>query len=386
MEDKVVLTPTFKMVTFGLMAVGIIVLIVGLITQPERTWANYLLNSYYFLAISIGASFFYAIQYITQSGWATGFKRVSEAMFAFLPWAAIFFLFIYFGMHSLYSWTHSDIIAREPLIRNKVPYLNIPFFYIRLVVYFVLWIVITRYLRKLSIREDASGGMDYFNSSEFYSKIFIFILAITFSLAVVDWIKSIDAQWFSTLFAFKNFISAFQHGVAVLVIILFIMNIRGHFGFMNKSHIHDFNRYLFILSVFYGYFWFSQFMLIWFANIPEETIYYYDRLKPGWRLFWAADIIVNWLIPFIVLLPPILSRRKYLVLSIAMLMAIGYWIDLFVEIMPGVTGVPKIGYIEIGTFMGFAGLFALITGIAMSKAALIPRNHPYLEESLHHHF
>ena len=184
MEDRVVLTPTFKMVTFGLMAVGIIVLIVGLITQPERTWANYLLNSYYFLAIAIGASFFYAIQYITQSGWATGFKRVSEAMFAFLPWAAIFFLFIYFGMHALYSWTHPDIVAQDPLIQNKIPYLNIPFFYIRLVVYFVLWIVITRYLRKLSIQEDISGGMDYFNSSEFYSKIFIFILAITFSTSL----------------------------------------------------------------------------------------------------------------------------------------------------------------------------------------------------------
>jgi hypothetical protein len=386
MEEKVVLTPTFKTVTYGLICLGLITLGIGFFTQPERTWANYLLNSYYFLAIAIGAAFFYAIQYITQSGWSAGFKRIPEAMFAYLPYAAIFFLLIYFGMHALYQWTHPDIVVNDELLQHKTPYLNIPFFYIRLIIYFTLWIIITRLLRKLSLQEDTSGGLDFFHRSEYYSKVFIFILAVTFSLAVIDWIKSIEAQWFSTIFAFKNFISAFQHGVAAIVVVLFIMNIRGHYGFMNKSHIHDFNRYLFILSVFYGYFWFTQFMLIWFADIPEETVYYHIRLQPAWSPYWIADIGINWLVPFLVLLPPMLSRLKYLVLSIACVMLIGFWIELFVEIMPGVTGLPQIGFIEIGIYLGFAGLFALVAGASLSRAALIPQNHPFLEESIHHHF
>jgi hypothetical protein len=386
MEEKVVLSPAFKWVTYSLIAFGTMVTGIGLFTQPERTWANYLLNSFYFLSLAVGASFFYAIQYITQSGWSAGFKRIPEAIFAFIPYASVLFLLIYFGMHALYDWVHPDVVANDELLQHKAPYLNVPFFFIRLVLYFSLWIYITRMLRKLSLQEDISGGDRYFKRSELYSKVYIFVLAITFSLAVIDWIKSIDAHWFSTMFALKNFISAFVHGVAALVVILFVLNSRGHFSFLNKSHVHDFNRYLFILSVFYGYFWFSQFMLIWFANIPEETVYYHTRLHPEWRAFWIADIVMNWLIPFLVLLPPVLSRRKNLVLAVAFLLLLGFWIDLFVEIMPGVTGSPQIGFIEAGMYLGFAGLFALVTGTALSKAALVPRNHPYLEESTDHHF
>jgi hypothetical protein len=386
MEDKVVLTPTFKIATIILMVAGLLTTVFGLISDPARTWANYLLNSYFFLAIAIGASFFYALQYITQSGWSAGFKRVPEALFAYIPYAAIFFLLLFFGMSTLYEWSRPDAVATDELLRHKAPYLNIPFFYIRLVLYFALWIIITRQLRRLSLQEDTSGGLSYFQRSELYSKIYIFILAITFSLAIIDWIKSIDAHWFSTLFALKNFISAFQHGVAVIAVLIIVMNIRGHFSFMNGSHVHDFNRYLFILSVFYGYFWFSQFMLIWFANIPEETIYYHTRLEPGWRPFWIADIVINWLVPFLILLPPILSRKKYLILAVAILLIFGLWIDLFIEIMPGVTGKPQVGLIEAGMFIGFAGLFALITGVTLSRVSLVPKNHPYLEESTHHHF
>jgi hypothetical protein len=386
MEERINLSSVFKGVTIALTLTGFAILVFGFTTQPDRAWANYLLNSFYFLSLAIGASFFYAIQYITQSGWSAGFKRISEAMFSYIPVAGILFLFIYFGIHTLYHWSHPEVVAHDELLLHKAPYLNIPFFYIRMLVYFILWTILTRIFRKLSLREDVAGGMLNFEKSEFYSKVYIFTLPFTFSLAAIDWIKSIDAHWFSTIFALKNFIAAVLHSIAIMVLVILFLNTRNYFQFLNKSHLHDFNRYLFIMAIFYGYFWFSQFMLIWFANIPEETVYYYVRLQPQWRPWWIADIVLNWAVPFFILLPPLLSRSKFVLASVSILLVIGQWIDLYVQIMPGVTEKSQFGFMEIGSFIGFAGLFALVVGYTLSKAPLVARNHPYLEESVQHHF
>lgn len=368
------------------MAIGVAAFLYAFIKNPTQAWANYLLNNYYFLTLAIGAAFFYALQYITQSGWSSGFKRVPEAIFSYIPYAAVFILLIYLGMRNLYEWSRPGIAGHDELIAHKAPYLNVPFFYIRLLIYFTAWILLTRYLRKLSLREDREGGLVNFQKSEFYSKIFIFVLGVTFSLCVIDLIKSIDVHWFSTIFALKGFISAFQHGTALVVVIVLILHNKGYFAFLNGSHLHDFNRYMFITSIFYGYFWFSQFMLIWYANIPEETIYYYLRWKDGWKALFFADIIINWFIPFMVLLPVMFSRKKILIFATAVLLLIGLYIDVYMQIMPSIMKVNQFGIIEVGTFLGYAGLFIFVVATALSKAPVIAKNHPYLEESLYHHF
>lgn len=385
-KEKLNVAPLLRNVCFAMIAVGVITFVYAFIANPQKAWANYLLNNYYFLALAVGASFFYAIQYITQSGWSSGFKRIPEAMFAYIPVAAVFFILLFFGVHYLYEWTHADAVAHDDLIAHKSPYLNLPFFFIRIVVFFGAWILLTRQLRKLSLREDQEGGLENFRKSEYYSKVFIFVLGITFSLAAVDWIKSIEVHWFSTLFGLKNFVSAFLHGTAAIVFITLILNYRGYFSFINGSHLHDFNRYMFILSIFYGYFWFSQFMLIWYANIPEETVYYVVRWGEGWKALFFTDVIVNWFIPFVILLPPILSRKKKLITFMAGLLLVGFYIDCYMQIMPGLFKNNHFGLIEIGTFIGYAGLFILIITYQLAKAPIIARNHPYLEESLYHHF
>ncbi len=385
-KEKLQFTPLLRNISIAMIAVGVITFVYAFIVNPEKAWANYLLNNYYFLALAVGAAFFYAIQYITQSGWSSGFKRIPEAMFSYIPVAAVFFVLLFFGVHYLYEWSHSDVVAHDQLIAHKSPYLNVPFFFIRLVVFFAAWILLTRQLRKLSLREDQVGGLENFQKSEFYSKVFIFVLGITFSLSAIDWIKSIEVHWFSTLFALKNFISAFFHGTTAIVFIALVLNYRGYFKFINGSHLHDFNRYMFILSIFYGYFWFSQFMLIWYANIPEETVYYAIRWGEGWKTLFFADIVVNWFIPFLILLPPVLSRKKPLITFMAGFILIGFYIDCYMQIMPGLFKNNQFGLIEIGSFLGYAGLFILIVSHQLSKYPIIARNHPYLEESLEHHF
>jgi len=386
MKERINLSRTFLISCIACVAIGIITLTYGFISDPQRTWANYLLNNFYFLSLAIGGAFFLALQAITQAGWSSGFRRIPEAMMMYIPVAGILLLFLYFGMHHLYQWANPAIVAANEHIQHKSAYMNIPFFFGRLILFFLAWIFLTRLIRKASLKEDISGGMESFIKIEWLSKVFIFVLAVTFSALGFDLLMSIDIKWFSTIFALKNFIAAFQKGSAVIFIIVILLNRRGYLEFLNVSHTHDFARYIFIVSIFYGYFWFSQFMLTWYANIPEETIYYAKRWTSEWQPVWAADIIVNWLIPFMVLLPVLTSRKKWVVFAIGIVLLVGQWLDLFVEIFPGSVGHSKFGFIEIGTYIGFAGLFVLVTGYHLSKAALVPKNHPLLDESYQHHF
>lgn len=385
MENKVIISSKFKNLTFGLIGIGIIAIVVGFIDNPQRTWANYLMNSYYFLSLGIGASFFLAIQYITQSGWSAMFKRVPEAIGAFVPVGVILLsLVLLFGAHSIYQWSNAGEVAKDHLLQHKSPYLNLPFMIVRYVVFVGLWVFMTLLLRKYSLLEDIHGGTEYFNKSEFFSKIFIFILAFSFTLGTIDWVMSINAKWFSTLFSVKNFIAAFYHGSATIVLIVILLNRWGFFPKLSKYHLHDFSKYIFMLSIVYGYMWYAQYMLIWYSNIPEETIYYTKLVNGGWLVPFYLDILINWAFPFIFLMLNRVAKNKNALLFTVILLFVGQWLDLYLQIMPGATGINSVGYIEIGSYLGFLGIFGFIVSRALSKADLIPQNHPYLKESMVH--
>jgi uncharacterized membrane protein (DUF485 family) len=392
MKEQITVSRNFKIITLILICIGAGSFIFGLVSDSRLAWSSYLIVNYYFLSLAMGGAFFLIIQIISQSGWSSAFKRIPEAMMSYIPFAAIFFLVLYFGMHNIYSWSHSDAAATDPLIAHKSVFLNIPFFFGRMIVFFILWIVFARILRKISLKEDqldakdSNGIMLLFGKSELYAKIFAFILALTFSLSAFDWIMSIDVNWYSTIFALKNLVAAFLHGVSVLTLIVFILYKRGYFPFLNKFHLHDLSRYIFMLSIVWGYFWFAQFMIIWYGNIPEETIYYYVRWQNGWKILFFLEIGLNWAIPFLVLLPVKTSRNMTVIAVVIILLIIGQYIDLFVQVIPGTTGLLKFGWIEAGMFLGYAGLFALVVATTLSKSKIIPSNHPYLEESLNHHF
>ena len=385
-EDRLVVPQKIKLLMYGLIGIGIISLIAGFVTNPDRAWANYLLNNYYFVSLAIGAAFFGAIQYISQSGWSSAFKRIPEAMASYVPVAAIFFVLMYFGMHSLFHWSHEDIGTTDKLLAHKAPYLNIPFFFFRVVLFFGLWIFMIRLLRKISLKEDAEGGMAHFYSSEKYSKIIIFIIAISFTLFAIDMIMSLQPHWYSALFAAKSFIAAFLHASTVITLIVIILNKAGHLPMLNRSHLHDFSRYIFMLAIIWGYFNFVEFMLIWYGNIPEETVFYVNRSHGAFGVLFFANIIINWFIPFLFLMPRMTSRSKVFLLPVIVIMMVGQYTELYYYIWPSVIHEAKFGILEIGTYLGFLGLFALVVSTTLSKANMIPKNHPYLEESIYHQF
>jgi hypothetical protein len=382
MNERYSISSKLKYITIIFIFIGILTVIFGFYFKSEKTWANVLLNNYYFVSIVIGATFFYAIQYITQSGWSAQFQRIPLAIGSYLPVSGILILFMIFGMHHIYNWSIPQVASADAIIAHKTPYLNIPFFFIRVFIFFSLWILMTRLLLRTSSKEDQMGGLKYFNKSELYSKIYIFILAITFSLFTFDLIMSIDVHWFSTIFAVKNFISAFYHGVAIITLIVILLNRKGYFKDLKKSHLHSFSKYIFILGLIWVYLWFMEYLLVWFGNIQEETIYFITRLNGKWKIFFFLNIILNWAIPFLVLMSGKTKQRKSIIMFVCIILIIGQWVDLFLQIMPGMIGEFKLGLIEIGTFIGYLGLFTLFITRALSKLPLIPKNHPYLNESI----
>ena len=392
MKEQLIVSRNFKIVTLVLVCIGVITFISGLVLYPQLTWANYLIVNYYFISLAMGGLFFFVLQNITQSGWSSAFQRVSEAMMLYIPISSVFFILLFFGIKAIYPWANDAIVASDPLLQHKSGFLNVPFFMIRMVIWFLLWSFFILKLRRLSMKSDLSdpsdeeGIMKLFRKTELYSKILIFILAITFSLSAFDWIMSIDAHWYSTIFALKNLVAAFLHGISILALIVFLLYRKGYFPFLNKYHLHDFARYIFMLSIVWGYFWFAQFMIIWYGNIPEETGYYYTRWQEGWKVLFFSEIALNWAIPFMLLLPVKTSRNMNVIIIVIILLIIGQYVDLFVQVIPGITGIMKFGWVEAGLFLGYAGLFALIVATMLSKAKIIPMNHPYLEESLKHRF
>jgi hypothetical protein len=391
MKDHIIVSGRFRTVAIVMAIAGLVTFIIGLNKDAAITWASYLVSLYYFLSLAIGAAFFLTIQSITQSGWSSAFKRVPEAMTAWIPACAIFFLLLWFGRHQIYDWGH-PVENEDLILQHKSPYLNMPFFFIRMIISFLAWIIILNIIRRISLKEDTLDPTDEksilsnFHRGELYSKIFIFVLAITFSFMSFDWIMSIEPHWYSSIFAFKNFIGAFLHGTAIITLIVFLLHRKGHYPFLNKYHLHDFARYIFIVSIIWGYLWFAQFMIIWYGNIPEETNYYFFRWHEGWKVFFWMQMALNWAIPFLILLPVQPSRNMKIITSVIIILIIGHYVDVYVQVMPAISNGFRIGWIDAGLFIGFAGLFCLVVATALSRAKLIPENHPYLSESLEHEF
>jgi hypothetical protein len=237
----------------------------------------------------------------------------------------------------------------------------------------------------LSAQEDKHGGLSYFNKIEFTSKVYIFVLAVSFSLFTIDWLMSLDAHWYSTIYAVKKFVMSFYHGVTWILAIAIILNMMGVIPTLTKAHMQDFGRYIFALSIIWGYTWLSQYLLIWYANIPEETIYYVPRIMSEYKTYFYLELIVNWLFPFLFLMWNRVNTNKYAMLFVVLVLISGQWIEMYMSIMPNTIESHSFTYIEWGTFLGFAALFVTVIVWSLARIKLIPTNHPYYIESIKHH-
>jgi len=267
----------------------------------HRLWVNLWINNIYFLGIGLTGVLFLAIQYASQAGWSAYIKRIPEAFGAWL-YVAFGLTLVLFGITNyagpghfhIFHWLDNTLYVPDgenfdAINNGKKGYLNLPFFMIRMFAYFTLWIMMYRMIRNQSLNEDINGGDGYWRKLRVYSTIFIIIFAVTSSTAAWDWVLSIDTHWFSTMFGWYVFASWFVSALATITLVIIWLREQGYLMQLNSSHLHDMGKYVFAFSIFWTYIWFSQFMLIYYANIPEESVYFVERLRSG-QYSWIFSV------------------------------------------------------------------------------------------------
>ena len=374
----------------------------GEVSWFKRFKIDFWINNVYFVGLGLIGLFFFAIQYASQAGWSSQVLRIPLSMAHWIPIAGVLMLvtFLLFG-HDIFHWTHHNLYdpaspEYDKLIDGKKGFFFGPgaegggiawFYLIRMVVFFSVWVFLFRKLRAYSIAEDELGGYDYWRKMRKISAVFLVIFAVSSSVSAWDWIMSIDTHWFSTMFGWYVFASWFVSGLAFITLTVVLLKQAGYLPNVNASQIHDLGKFVFAFSIFWTYIWFSQFLLIYYANIPEESVYFVDRMMSDkYAPYFFANIIMNFFFPFLTLMTRD-AKRMYVFLKIACIVVLaGHWIDFYLMATPGTLGDGgAFGLTEIGMFMIFGSAFVFITLNALSKNALVPKNHPMLEEAKHHH-
>jgi len=383
---KFVFHPNYQRVLLLVIAIGAVALGVTFLKDPTRAWANFLLNNFYFFSIALSGLFFISIHYVCNASWGTGLRRVPEAMVVFLPVSVILMMFLFFGMPSLYHWSHPDFINYDPILQEKKLYLNLPFFYGRWVLFSLVWLYFAKKMRDYSLEQDRTGDPLLSQKNFRLSAIFLVVFSLTYSLTSYDWIMSLEPHWYSTIFSVYTFAGLFLHGIGVITLIVLFLRSQGYLrDVVNENHLHDLGKLIFAFSTFWAYIWFFQYMLIWYANLPEETIYYHIRHQGGWMVLFVLNLILNWIVPFFVLLPRGAKRNEKVLWGVSLLLVVAYWLDLYLMVVPGKLTKITLGAVEILSALGFMALFFYVVLKALSRAPLAPYKDPYFEESVRLH-
>lgn len=406
-----------KKLTMTVMAAGVLLFVIGLVMHfmgghgaehaegehaghaadfSTRIWANLLVNSFFFMGIGLGATFFMALKYATESHYASVFKRVVEAVSKYLPYGAAFMFVILicgqFHLHHLYHWMDPDVYDPasphfDAKIADKYAYLNPAFFWARFVVFVGIWIFCQHKMVKNSIEQDLAGGTSNHFKNVTYGAFFLVFFGFTSSVASWDWTMSLDVHWFSTMWGWYTFSGIWISGMITILMLVLHLKKNGYLEYVNDSHIHDLGKWIFAISFLWSYLFFCQFMLIWYANIPEEVTYYQNRFETNgymgiqWTLFF-----VNFALPMLLLMSRDAKRNNGLLTLVCFVIFFFHWLDVFVVVMPStVASHWRLGGIELGMFLIFLGFTMNRLHHFLTQAPLVPKNDPYLEESIHHH-
>jgi len=348
----------------------------------SRIWANVLLNNQYFLGIALGAAFFLAVHRIAWSGWHTVLQRLPESMTTYLPVAFILMLLMYFGMHHVYHW--SSFEGYDAVLEGKKAWLNVPFFFIRLVFYFIGWIALTWLMKKNSSALMNKSDITFHNRRKIFAGLFLVFFAITVSTSSWDWIMSLDAHWYSTIFGWYVFIGMFVTSLSFIILLVWFLKRAGYLKYIRPDHVHDLSILLFSFSIFWTYLWFSQYLLIWYSHIPEETTYFIRRIE-NFKVIFFINPFLNFIIPFFALISLRSKRNLDWVAIVASILLIGHWIDYYQMIMPASAGGQSvIGLLEVSMTVFYTAIFIFVVFKSLSKGPLVVKNDPFLEESLNY--
>jgi hypothetical protein len=365
---------------------GLLAAVIGALLLPQRIWPMILLVSFGLICVALSGAVFIAIQYVTGASWCVAFRRIPEAMTAALPAGACGLAAVLYFKPEMYPWMH-ELHEVTPALSFKHFWLSQSFFTIRALIYLVLWHVLIRRIVNNSRRQDESPDPAFTRSNVRWSAAFLVVFGITFSLASFDWVMSLEPHWYSTIFAVYNFAGLFLSGLAVMALLAARYQQTSALGeVISAKHLLDLGRLMGAFSTFWAYIWFSQYMLIWYANIPEETSYYILRLKTHWAPLFVINAIMNWALPFLLLLLRATKQNPHSLAGVSVILLLGRVLDLYLMIKTPFAGeAPVFGLWEISLLAGAVAVFLLLFRRALGQANLVPIGDPRLQESLHYH-
>ncbi len=356
----------------------------------NKPWAALYVAAFFFFMISLGVLAFYGIQRAAQAGWSPVLFRVMEGITGYLLPGGIIVIVILAlsGMHfnHLFIWMDPEVVAHDKLIAGKTGFLNLPFFLVRAVFFLTGWSLYRYFSRKFSLAQDEATDISNHKKNFRISAAFLVFYIVTESIMSWDWIMSIDPHWFSTLFGWYVFASMFVSGITTIALVTIYLKSKGYLEFVNDSHIHDLGKFMFGISVFWTYLWFSQFMLIWYSNIPEEVTYFITRIE-DYNLPFFGMVVMNFVFPLLILMNSDYKRINYFIVMAGIVIILGHYMDVFNMIMPSAVGDQWfIGAAEIGGFLFFLGLFIFVVFKELTKAPLLAKGDPYMGESERFHY
>ena len=360
---------------------GIGAAVFGFIAAPERTWLNLLLNGFYVMSLALSATFFLALQRLAGARWSVDLRRIPEAFMLILPVAAVLMLAVFLGGRGLYPWSHPDTFAEEAATGGKGTYLDVTFLAVRAAIAFSLWALFGWLFRRTSLAQDREPGRNLVHHDRLngYAAAFVVVFAPTFTLSAYDWIVSLEPYWFSTMFGVYVFAGAFVQGIAAITLAVVLLKERGYLGEVaSEHHLHDLGKLLFAFSTFWAYIWICQYLLIWYGDLPEEVPYYVTRTQGPWLYIFGANLLVNWLLPFFILMRVRAKRTLRTLKIVSVLLLFGHWMDLYLLIMPSKWGSPQMGLLEPGIAAGCLALAFILFLRQLAKAPLVPVNDPVL--------
>jgi len=371
-------------ILFSVGAVGLIASFIGYFTNHEQFFFSYLVSFTFFTGISLASVFMVLFHHITKSKWGVVVRRIPETFGANIWIWAILLIPVLLGIHTLYHWSHEDAVAVDKILKGKSAYLNTPFFILRQVIYFAIWGYVGHKLYKASVELEKTGDWGIMTLMRKVSAPAIPIFGFTIAFASFDWLMSLDPHWFSTMFGVYFFAISFQSFWAIMILMVFFLHRNGYLkNTITQVHIYDLGAWLFAFTVFYAYIAFSQFLLIYYANLPEETLWFYNRLEGSWKYIAFGLLLFRFLLPFLTLLNREQKHKKGVLTFVATTVVIMHFLEIYWIAMPTLNaqGI-HFSWIDVSTFLGLGGIFFGLFFWRFKQNSMIPENDPKLEECL----
>lgn len=420
--NQFVFTSGIKKVLYAFMGLGVFCMLLTYFVADDafhsRFWSNFLHNSVFFTGIAFISLFIISAFTTAWAGWYTQIKRIWEAYSLFMIPGLVLMLVVIAGIwghfHHLYHWTDTEAVTNDPILEHKSSFLNPVWYTLGTLIIVGLWIFFATRMRAVSLDEDVNGDNSFRHHKKYriWSAAFLPVAGFSSAAIVWLWVMSVDAHWYSTLFAWYTSVSWFVSAIALTILMVTFLKSLGYLEGVTNEHLHDLGKFLFAFSIFWTYLWFSQFMLIWYGNIGEETVYFQER-QNNYPVLFYGNLFINFLLPFFVLMRNDTKRKLGTLIFVSVIVLFGHWWDFFLMIKPGVLhtthealahlggetaaagdhhgtssstpGFTLPGLLEIGTFLGFLAGFLFVAFRNLTKASLVPKNDPYLPESVHHH-